>query len=344
MPKVSVIIPIYNHGKFIADAVNSVLQQTFQDFEIVITNDGSTDDTAEQIAKLKDRRIKIFTHPRNRGIGTAMNTCIANSSGDYISHLNADDVYHPEKLEKQVVYLDSHSEIGAVFSDAEIINDDGKIFEDEPCFPRNIFQQKNRSRFEWLRYFFYSGNCLCHPSAMLRKECFTEIGSYDGRFHQLNDIELWTRLCKKFEIYVFPEKLVSFRLLSGEGNITGVAPEKRNRYQWEAAKILDHYLSLDLEDAQAVFPEIANKFGGSLKNQHVPFYIAMIVADSPDQRLNFFTINTLYNFMKDQSRVEELENNYSFNYTDYVRLCGRLDIFGVLKIDEMNKLIDRKKK
>src|SRR3989344_3691446 len=116
MPKVSVIIPSYNHEKYVTYALESVLNQTFQDFEIIITDDHSSDKTVEQIKKFKDQRIRLFTSIKNRGVCVAINDCLLHTKGKYIAHLNSDDAFFLEKLEKQVKYLDNHPDVGAVFS------------------------------------------------------------------------------------------------------------------------------------------------------------------------------------------------------------------------------------
>src|SRR3989344_656448 len=128
MPKVSVIIPSYNHVRYIKAAIESVLEQTLHDFEIVICDDGSTDNTVNEIKKISDKRIKLFTFVKNRGTSATINECLQHTSGEYIAHLNSDDRLLPNKLKKQVTYLDTHSKIGGVFSYADLIDENGTVF------------------------------------------------------------------------------------------------------------------------------------------------------------------------------------------------------------------------
>ncbi len=148
----------------------------------------------------------------------------------------------PYKLEKQVKYLDEHKEVGAVFSYARIIDSDGKELNDPSQFYSSIFVQPNRSRFEWLNHFFFRGNCICHPSMLIRRTCYDEIGFYDPRYAQLADYDFWIRLCMKYEIFIIPEDLVMFRVHAG--NISGQRPEAIVRDAWERTRILKHYLRL----------------------------------------------------------------------------------------------------
>src|SRR5215207_6745619 len=157
MPSVSVIIPAYNHEKFVAECIQSVLNQTFQDFEIIITDDASTDRTVEIIESFDDSRIKLFKHSKNQGVSIAANNCILHAGGRYIAWLSTDDAWYPEKLEIQVRYLDEHPEIGGAFGKAAWIDESGNLITDNSFPYLDVFNVPNRSRVEWLRYFFLTG-------------------------------------------------------------------------------------------------------------------------------------------------------------------------------------------
>ena len=153
MPKVSVVMASYNHEKYVGQAVRSVLDQTYQDFELVITDDSSTDRTAAEIAQFTDPRIRLFRSPRNRGQFVATNHCLREATGEYIAVLNSDDVFLPAKLERQVRFLDEHPDVGAVFCQARIIDEQSRIMQG-----KKTFLCENRSRAEWLNRFFYKDN------------------------------------------------------------------------------------------------------------------------------------------------------------------------------------------
>src|SRR4051812_32920737 len=112
MPKVSVIVPSYNHDKFIKECIESILNQTFQDFEVIITDSASQDHTVDVIKSFSDPRIQLFLQAQNEGITSAVNNCIKHSTGKYIAWINSDDIWNPRKLEVQVKYLDEHPKIG----------------------------------------------------------------------------------------------------------------------------------------------------------------------------------------------------------------------------------------
>lgn len=216
-PLISVVIASYNHATYIKEAIFSVLKQTYQNFEIIITDDGSTDNSCEIIRSINDSRIKLFVFEKNKGACIAMNHCILNAKGDYIAVMNSDDVWEHDKLEKQIQVFIQDPSIDAVFSNAAFFNENLKEFENKPSY-FDIFNQNNRSQGEWLRRFFFEGNCLCHPSILIKKSCYDILGLYDNRYRQLPDFDMWIKFCKHFKLFIIPEKLVKFRVLDGDKN------------------------------------------------------------------------------------------------------------------------------
>ena len=219
-PKVSIIISSYNHAKYLRAAIDSALNQTFTNFELIIWDDASTDDSWEIIQSYTDPRIQSFLNKQNRRAASNFNDAIANvARGEYIALFTSDDIWEPDKLEKQVDFLDGHPNIGVVFSLAQVIDEKGNIFEDSDHFYSTIFDQDNRSRFDWLNRFFMHGNALCDPSAVVRKICYKECGLYRNGLTMVDDLDFWIRVCLKFEIHVIQERLIKFRVRDNEANL-----------------------------------------------------------------------------------------------------------------------------
>ena len=150
VPRVSVVLPSYNHERFVACALDSILAQTYQDFEIIITDDGSADRSIDVLRtyERKDSRIKLFLNRFNYETHS-LNKCVQQARGDYIAVAHSDDEFAPAKLEQQVNFLDKHPEVAAVFTAARIVNQRGQELPDYP-----LFDNTNRSRHEWLKPFF----------------------------------------------------------------------------------------------------------------------------------------------------------------------------------------------
>ncbi len=212
MPFFSVIIPVYNKANFVEKTIQSVLNQTFQDFEIVIINDGSTDESENIILKIKDPRLKYFT-TNNNGVARARNFGIENSNSSFVCFLDADDIWHDEFLESFYQYITSNSN-QKVFSCAIDIETKNKIFHANYAIP------KNNSAFEILDFFDSSNKepILWTSSSVFSKSVFNEIGVFDSTIKIAEDTDLWIRIGLKYKIlfikkilarYVFDQNSIS---------------------------------------------------------------------------------------------------------------------------------------
>ncbi len=324
VPEVSVIMAAYNHEKYVAHSIKSVLAQTYKDFELIIIDDGSNDGTAQEIARFDDPRIKATFSTHNAGMIYTKNKGLDLAEGKYIAIINSDDAYLPDKLQKQVDFLNSHPEHGAVFTDAQIIDDDGQAFTDKNHFYFSIFTQSNRSRYEWLRRFFYEGNCICLPSVMIRRECYDVVGRPDSRLHQLPDLDLWVRLCFKYDIHIMEEKLTQFRVRSDEANASGNRHETRLRSAWEYRKVLLHYLNIhDENELLRIFPEAA-EFSSPycLAKDLIPFVLAWLALKKNTPLLNTFALDVLFDLLSDAGRAERIHARFGFGYKEFIKLTG----------------------
>ncbi|MBN9124480.1 MAG: glycosyl transferase [Nitrosospira sp. 56-18] len=216
-PTVSVIMAAYNHAQFVEQAINSVLEQEGIDFEFLIADDGSADKTGEVIASINDERVTFFPSEINRGACVVTNELIERAAGEFIAVINSDD-YWPtqDKLAYQVKILRDNPDIGACFGRANYIDKNGQPIHKSLLPSGTIFDQENRSQGQWLRKFFYFGNCICHPTILIRKSCYQEIGMYNNRLRQLPDYDMWIRLVKRYPIFISERELINFRISPGD--------------------------------------------------------------------------------------------------------------------------------
>ena len=261
-PLVSVVVASYNHAPFVQDCLRSALSQGIDDLEILVTDDGSTDATAQHVAALGDPRIHLHAFAQNRGACLAMNDALRRSRGRYIAVLNSDDLFLPGKLRRQIDFLEHNPQVGAVFGWPSFIDEQGQPFHDPAHKDHAVFHQPNRGRHQWLRHFFDQGNALCHPTALLRREFYQNVGLYDPRLAQVPDLDQWIRVCMRYDIHVLPEPLTAFRIRSGQQNASGARPEVVRRDAWERADVLRHYLRLPPAQLLQVFPEFAGQGAG----------------------------------------------------------------------------------
>jgi GT2 family glycosyltransferase len=330
-PRVTIIIPSYNHERFVAGAIESAFAQTYQDFEIIITDDASTDSSVDVLSAYArtDSRITLFLNRFNYETH-ATNHCIQHASGEYIAVLSSDDEFYPTKLEKQVDFLDRHPEFAAVFTQARIIDDEGRDFPDPSHFYCTIFQQPNRSRHEWLRHFFFKGNCLCHPSVLIRRSVYDTLGGYNPLMGALDDLDMWVRVCLHHEIHILPNTLVNFRLRGSHANVSADTPENFRRVQYETIKILDHFQSPQaLAQLHLIFPELANEVLNEADDvkRHV---LAMAALKSGGLAHRFWAIDLLYQLLSDPEAKQRLHHRIgAAPDVDFIKLNGALNPFAV---------------
>jgi len=204
VPKVSVVIPTYNRSRFLRIAVRSVLNQTFQDFEIVIVDDASSDDTRAVVASLGDARIKYVRHEQNRRIAGARNTGVSNSLGEYIAFLDDDDEWQPGKLEQQVRMLDvSAPTVGAVYTAfAQVNAASGDVVGIVRPVKRGHILHALCSR-NWVG----TASTVC-----LRRQCFEEVGLFDESVAFGEEYDMWIRMAHRFDFRYIDDVLVTYGL------------------------------------------------------------------------------------------------------------------------------------
>lgn len=342
MARVSVIIPTYNQEQYISEAIDSVLKQTYQDFEIVITNDGSTDQTLQIIQEKKDPRIRYFSFDQNQGVSIAANHCIEQATGELIAILDSDNIFLPDKLEKQVNFLDENPEFDAVFTHAFIIDKNGNHHPGKESSFQQLFAQENKNRFQWLNSFFYSDNSLCNTSVLIKKKCYNQVGLYDPRLRQIHDLDFWIRLCLKSEVHILPEPLVLFRF--HDRNISGVTAENMIRHTWEIPQVLEHYFCPEVsQNFHRIFPQ-QQRIQTPITPDDLQFLIAKQALNIHRPSHQYFGIYTLYQLMNNPESAAYIEKKYSFKYTDLIHLTGNHDIFQIISNRKLRQDLDQTKK
>jgi sugar O-acyltransferase (sialic acid O-acetyltransferase NeuD family) len=331
-PLVSILMACYNHEKYVAEAIRSALGQTLQDLELVIVDDGSTDRTVDEIKRFDDPRILFVPLNRNSGLAVAKRRALAMAKGDYVAILNSDDAFLPDKLEKQIRALRDHPEMGAVFTGVEVIDENGRPFLKKRHPYADIFTQPNRSRTEWLRHFFYHGNCLCAPSVLMPRKRILEIGYLDRRMRQLPDLDLWIRLCFKHPIFIHPETLTRFRVREGDANASAPTPEALVRDLWEFSHLLRHFLRIpDEDELLRIFPEASAHVapGAPLDGDDIGYVVARLALEHGGQRWEHFALSALWELLDSESRAARILQRFDFGYPELIGLTGRLDVSGL---------------
>ena len=201
-PKVTVLMSVYNGEKYLNEAIDSILGQTFKDFEFLIVNDGSTDKTGDILKSYDDPRIKIINNEKNIGLTKSLNKGLKLARGEYIARQDADDISMPERLEKEVEFLEQNKNVGLVGTDYLFINEKGKVVHIVKCL--------NGSR--ELKAKLLKGNQFGHGSVMLRRECIDRVGTYREEFKFAQDYDFCLRIAEMYDVANISEPLYKWRI------------------------------------------------------------------------------------------------------------------------------------
>lgn len=245
MKKVSVIIPAYNSEAFITESVESALNQTYSNLEVVVVNDGSTDGTEDVLSPFMDRI--VYIKKENGGPASARNLGIKKSSGEYICFLDADDKYLAEKVERQVAYLDEHPDVGLVFSDASILGGGflaqrESIHEALPIYYGYVFPR------------LFIKNFIPILTVMIRRGVLDKSGLFDEdrNLISIEDYELWLRIAMYYPVGYINERLADYRVHSSNISSNLEASIKKNF-------LITEKFEKEFPELEKRFPNIFNK-------------------------------------------------------------------------------------
>ena len=222
-PKISVIMAAFNKCRYIREAIDSILNQTLREFEFIIVDDASTDDTAAIIQGVDDPRIVLLRNQENLGPAPTRNKAVAAARGEYLAIMDADDIALPERFKKETDFLDTHPEYGLVGS-AFLIRDEipGAALRLQRVLTDNRDIREGLKKQNWFG----------HSTVMLRRSVFTAVGGYDPAFRYSHDYELMIRVAEKYKVANLAEPLCIWR--SSPGNITNAKTADQKRYAEQA--------------------------------------------------------------------------------------------------------------
>lgn len=254
MPRVSVIIPTYNRGHYIGQAIDSVLAQTFVDFECIVIDDGSTDNTGEVVARYGSR-VRYLQQAHSGRPAVARNTGLRVARGEYIAFLDSDDIWLPDKLARQISVLEMHHQVGLVFHNAYLLKDDQSDGEEL------YLQGKTLPAVARLFAELYQGSLILTPTAMVRRSCFDRVGFFDESLLTAEDIEMWLRIAAQFDIAFLDQPLAKVRRHKHSLSRQAVTNQR-----WRTAA---------LQSIDARYPDLVRSLGWLRRRVHGRFHFAV---------------------------------------------------------------------
>ena len=201
MPETTVLLCVFNGADHLNEAIDSVLQQSCKDFELLIIDDGSTDGTPDIVKSIRDQRVRFIRHDTNRGLICRLNEGLEEAAGRYIARMDADDVCHRERLDRQFQFLETHPEVGVLGTAVRIIDGNGH--------GRIVYQYpEDHEVIDWIMPFVCP---LAHPTIMMRRDLIRSVGGYAAGAVHAEDYDLWERLLPRTRFANLPQPLLGLR-------------------------------------------------------------------------------------------------------------------------------------
>ena len=243
--KISVVMAVYNGEKYLRAAIDSILHQTCPNFEFIIIDDCSTDNTANILKSYTDHRIQVVRNEKNLRLPASLNKGLKIARGKYIARMDADDISMPDRFEKQVKYLEAHQDVAVIGGSFQVFNEIGE----------NLYINKAYCD-EMLDKYYLLPSPIGHPTAMLRQSMTVDEGFfYDEKYTSAQDYDLWLRIAKKHKINNIPDVVLKYRVH------TNIISKKRSEeQQLNAANIFIRNLpiKISIEDAKAILRQRYN--------------------------------------------------------------------------------------
>ncbi len=332
-PIVSIILPAYNAEKYISKTITSVLGQSYTNFELIIIDDGSKDNTSSIVSSFCDSRIIYVKNESNLRLVKTLNKAIALARGKYIARIDADDICHPKRIESQVLYLQKFTDVAVVGTDIYFIDKDDNVF------GRGVSIEESSSFIKWN---FQRRCCLYHPSVMFNKEILGDDLYYDEKFINAEDYELWLRLSKSHQLRNINIPLLFYRV--HDSSISQTTNTVSVRSMLLAIELYGNNWHEDILDSKAVklirFPnETDNHSSQDTTIQYLisgyKYFMAQNIIDSHDKSLikesilSFYIISSLYLLLKfERPSLKALVSIFELKLS-LINFCHVLKIFMV---------------
>lgn len=321
-PKISILCPSFNHERYVKCFIESVLNQTEQDFELIIVDDCSKDRTVEEIENFSDPRIKLIKHEYNKGINVSLNDAFRASKGQYCVFIASDDILEPNHLEESTGFLDKNPNVGVFYSSLNIMNENNVRIADY----NSIYLRNNSDRFDLLKKMFFIGNMMLSPGMVIRREAMEKIIPLSASMLQYQDYQMNVKLLLNNEIYQTPKRLVNYRQISGNKNTSARTDVVQKREELEEYKLMDTFLEIkDLNLLRNIFKEEITQVGEPTSDT-IPYFLGIMAFSSEKEIRKNWAYNTIMNFIEKEENLELLNKTYKVDFKAFIDLVNVLDV------------------
>ncbi|EAK1359016.1 glycosyltransferase [Campylobacter coli] len=317
MMKISILCPSFNHEKYVKFFIESVLKQSFKDFELIIVDDCSSDENVREIQEFKDKRIKLIKHSYNKGINATLNTAFENSNGDILVFCASDDIFESDALEKINEVFENNQNIDVVYPALKYINEDNQIFKNGKIL--NISNE-----IDLIRDFFIIGNCLTSPGISIKRKTYDKIYPLDNAFCNQQDTLMHIKLLlNNAKIFVLDDYLVRYRVATTNASISAGMSSNIARANLEMEILMQEFLKMnDLDLLEKMFTKEIQATGIKPYKETLKFFLGYMALRSDDEFKKYWGYHKIMEYYNISSNVEILKEKYNFTFKDYVKLSS----------------------
>lgn len=304
-PLISVFAPTFNCEKCVCSLIDSFLAQSYGNFELIIVDDASSDQTVEKIQSYKDSRIKLIRHIWNKGVNAALNTAFENSEGEYISFIGGDDAVKPTYLEKAINEFEKNKRIGALYTSLIAIDELDEIIHPQPLW----CTQNQRNRESLLNHMFYNGNALLSPGMIVKKSVLQTFMPLNISLSTYQDYFLHINILLRTDIAFFKEAECYYRRSK-----TSLSVRKDNHFreELETSILMDTFLQI--KDVVFLKEILKNNKINIVHEELIPYYIGISALTSPKIEKQKWGYRTILNFISNEKNYERLHKLNGFSY------------------------------
>ena len=322
-PLVSILTPAYNHEKYVSVFLDNILAQTYQNFELIIVDDCSTDKTALIIEQYKDERIHFFRNVFNRGMNGNLNVAFSRAKGEYIAILASDDFLEHQYLEEMIAYFEQHKDFSVVYPKIQKVDEAGNLI------PNQEEYKISGERFQMLKSFFYYGNGMGSPGMMINRKYADMIFPLDEGIQQHQDFIIHIQLLLQAECGFLDIPLVNYRVPTDDNNHLSSNEKKAfKRIEIETPLALDYFVNgiKSVPLLKQIFGPDLNPFGEPTE-ETIPYFLARLALSKPENRLlALWGFRNLIRFLNKKGNMDLLHSLYGFDYKTFSQLSEQVHL------------------
>lgn len=340
---ISVLMVNYNHEDTIAESIKSVLEQSYSNIQFIIVDDGSNDRSCDIINSFDDPRIELYRLEKNEHICYATNCGFDKVRGDYLARIDSDDIWYPDKLKTQMEYMKHNEQCHICFSWCDLIDEKGNLINEQEKELYELYRSDLTSQEEWLYRFYYIGNCLAQPAALMKTEIMRETGYFEMAYKQLHDFDYWVRIAKKHNIFVIHESLLAVRRFLQHGkNASAIDEANDTRVFNEYIEIREHFFDgMDDKIFRAAFGrDFICEDSETAEEIECEKAFLLCRPQIGWDRPSPAGLKKMKELFKDRKMKELLQSKYNFSIQDLYRLTEQHIYFDPIirkKIDEESR-------